>query len=435
MRKRIIFVLLIIYTVILLSCKLNVNKNDVEYDDYNLDIVWKKDLSLENNLYEKEQYGQYLYCFEKDNNENECISKTDLITSETVWKSNTTLLGIPCSPPLKADNCVYALTELNSTYIIKLYIFSDITGELLASIKLSSDDESYSKYRGNGKLFYEEGKLYWIRKKLCCFDLSSVNLSITPFEDQVIEPDILWFDEDYNLKVLLFPIVDNHIIYFQTYDYNGYNNELPTKSKLIAYNLKDEKVLWCHKCTKLYGYGMDNMIIVDDRLYVIEQGIGCFDLQTGKCYHESTQTHEDLLHNDAILGGAFSDGIAYHNGKFFYTNTASWSSSTVTGIPQKYIHNIICLDAKTLKIVWGQLPKGSGSQSACPTVMNGKVFVPLWLGGLCVLDEKNGKILGINKDIVNYGDGKSFYYNDLAYFLDYSHCNEDDLVTLVAIKP
>ena len=144
------------------------------------------------------------------------------------------------------------------------------------------------------------------------------------------------------------------------------------------------------------------------------------------------------MHEDDINGGIFSDGIAYNEGKFFYTNTANWSSSSTTGIPQKNLHNIICLDSKTLKIVWGQMPKGSGSQSACPTVMNGKVFVPLWLRGLCVLDEKNGTILGIDTSIISLGSAKSFSYDGVAYFMDYSNArflDKPNNTRLIAIRP
>ena len=429
---------LILFSLLFLSCKTPIEEK-VKYKEYEVDIAWELELALGNRLDEKTQYGRYLYAVEW-NLENQLgyISKIDLLNPKQEWRTEELFkVSFKIDAQILATNgYVFIIFKDTEEGIRYLYIFEDSAGRLLATIKLNDEETDPINVAANGRLYYYNENLYWIWNNLCKLPFSEIDFSCSPNTKQFITPDYLWFDEEYGLHPLITPIQADNILYFQTYDIDDYNDETPTKSKVIAFDLENEKELWHYNCKKLYGYGLDNMIIVDKKLYIIEQGIGCFDLETGICLHESSQSLKDLMQEDDINGGIYSDGIAYHDGKFFYTNTASWTSSSITGIPRKNIHNIICLDTKTLKFVWGQLPEGSGSQSACPTIMNGKVFVPLWLRGLCVLDEKTGEILGINTSIISYGsDGRSIEYNGLAMFFDYSHYDKDNMVTLVAIRP
>lgn len=430
-----IFVLLFFF-----SCAIQ-TKDDEEYPEYKSNKVWELDLSLENILDEKTQYDRYLYAVEWDKESKEgYISKIDLYDGKRVWKSDY-LFGDSFYTSVDAqllehEDTIYILIDNQKESKRILYILDDEGGILKASVRLNETTEEYDEVRATGVLFFYKNCFYWVRNKLCKLSLDHIDFSKDAKEEQIVKPEFLWTDERNKMYVIMFPVQHKNILYFQTYDYYGYHKQYSTRSRIIAYDLEDDRELWGYNCKKLYGYGFDNMKIVGDKLYIIEQGIGCFDLKTGECFHESFQTREDLMHQDDIAGGIYSDGIAYHDGKFFYTNTTSWGSSDQTGIPLKNLHNIICLDAKTLKMVWGVLPKGSGSQTACPTVLNGKVFVPLWLRGLCVLDEKTGKILGIDTSIIDYGGGGiGANYNGLAMFFDYSHYEKDGLVTLMAIRP
>lgn len=444
--------IILLQIVFLLSCSINTRnkKEDFSYPEYSSEIIWdiKTDFTTAYpNFYQEDNY---LYSTEKIEQKGifGFLSKINLLNGNYEWKSDEFPFSDLRSAPIVVNDYIFIHTHCSPDYFTDengedfdgcLYVFDKRTGKKLATIKLWITDEDYDFLTNTIHMISYDSKIIWAGYGVFLFDISQIDFSINPNKKQQIVPKRIWQDEKYDLNIAMHPVCDNGIIYFQTYDGNGYNYELPTRSRIIAYDINNETELWHYDCKKLYGYGRNNLIIVNDKLYIIEQGIGCFDLKTGRCYHESIQSLEDLMHEDDINGGIFSDGIAYHDGKFFYTNISSWSSSSITGIPEKNIHNIICLDAKTLKFVWGQLPKDSGSQSACPTVINGKVFIPLWLQGLCVLDEKTGQILGIDTSIISFGSAKSFTYNGIAYFMDYGdrrgNNNSSNQTRLVAIRP
>ena len=433
------FFLLFLQMVLFFSCARNVNSRDqYDYPAYDTDVLWELRTHFTDAFPNFTQEENYLYCGEKLNASDNYgfFSKINLCDGAYVWKSEELPFRCLLAKPLIIDNIVYIPTKV-ADYPC-MYVLDKDSGNLLATLQLWNKDEEKKVLSSEEVLFFCNGKIYWVDSGVFMLDISKIDFFVSPNEIQIIIPERIWYDDVYGLNISIFPVCKDNILYFITYDGNSYNNDWSTHSRVIAFDLINNKELWNYSCKKLYGYGINNQIIVDDKLYIIEQGIGCFDLKTGKCYHESTQTKEDLMHEDDILGGVLSDGITYCDGKFFYTNTASWASSSMTGIPKKYIHNIICLDAKTLKIVWGQLPKGSGSQSACPTVINGKVFVPLCLRGLCVLDEKTGKILGIDTTIVSFGGDQSFSYNGVAYFMDYNNARDsskENKTRLIAVRP
>ena len=439
--KKILFFLFLLQIIFFVSCfdGFKDKKEDYNYPEYNTDVIWEMQTHFTSEYPNFFQDKNYLYCSEKteNNKKNGFLSKINLSDGSYVWKSEEFPFSDLGSAPLVVGEYVFVRIKGGDVDDC-MYVFSKDSGKILAVIQLWITDDDRDNLQSTIYMVSYNNTIYWAGYGLFKFDISKIDFSISSKEIQLIVPERIWYDNNNYLNISMHPVFYDNVMYFQTLDLYGYNEGKTTRSKVVAYDIERETELWHYDCKKLYGYGFENMIILNDRLYTIEQGIGCFDLKTGKCYYEHFQTTEDLMHEDTISGGLDSPGIAYNNGKFFYTNTANWSSSPITGIPQKNLHNIICLDAKTLKMVWGQMPKGSGSQSVCPTVMNGKVFVPLWLQGLCVLDETSGRVLGIDTSIISLGYAKSFSYSGVAYFMDYSNArflDKPNNTRLIAIRP
>ena len=406
---------------------------------YTPDVVWTLETNVYSPFYQPSQYGQYLYCSEdnrlivkSDAEHRFDILKVDLNAGTKVWKS-LVFSGLPETDIVRCGERVFV--QNGAGY---LYVLSDADGSLLATVALGGTDEEMlvNKARG-GTMISCDGNLFWsgVYEKdeiqnngFMKFTVDGIDFSNAEDEVQIVCPKCIWRDSDSDRTwVRMTPMAKDGIVYFQTYIF--YEDAL---IKTVALYADTGKVKWERGTTVMTGEGEKAMYAVDGKLYILSEAIGCYDLETGDAEYEIIQSGEELQTEPCVSASAGLVGASYSDGKFYYTSNASWSTSSITGIPEALVHNIKCLDAATGKLVWGDLPKGCGSLSTRPIVENGKVFVTGYGIGLRVYDKNTGRLLGVDKDVYTLSRNANAQYGGLVM---YFNLRSDHTSTLTAIRP
>ena len=284
-------------------------------------------------------------------------------------------------------------------------------------------------------MLYCNGNLFW--SNICCdgihnegllkLKMSDIDFTKDPAEEQNLQPVLIWHDETDEVGMMITPIAENGIIYFQTYDYYG-----KATIKTGAVYADTGKIKWIQSTNIMNGTGFKSMYIVANRLYVIANHLGCLNLETGESIYEISYTDDELKTEKALSAGPFLYGASYYDGKFYFTNMSSWSTSSYTGIPEQFVSNIQCMDAASGKLVWGDLPADCGSLGTRPIVENDKVFVTAGECGLRVYNAQNGKLIGVDKTVRTFGEEANAQYGGLVM---YFNLRSDHTSTLTAIRP
>ena len=430
--KEIIFVIICFILVSCTSCIFDgEKKKSSEEPVYEPDVVWK----LETNAYDTyqpTQNGQFLYLIEcnytsvNEGLEQEykfSMTKVDLLDGHIVWTSPE-IFHVNKSPVVVINDRLYVQTS--GGY---LYVIGDDDGKIDAVVSFTRIymDRGPTMISCGGNLFWSningEGV---INEGLLKFDVSKIDFTLGPEQVQHIEPRLVWTDDVADVGILMRPVAKDGIVYFQTYDF--WQEKHGSIIKTVAIDADSEVVKWQTPTTTMNGDG--HMQIFDDRLYFFENVISCYDLETGKCLKEKCRDTEKL--DTEVYIGADSPAY-YSDGKFYYTNNTSWATSSIAGIPQNMVKNIICIDAKTFAYVWGDLPKGCGSLNSKPVVANGKTFVATWGRGLRVYNSETGELIGAAENINTHPFADPPQYNGCIYYFDADHKNLKK--TLMAIKP
>lgn len=436
--KKFEFIKIIFFIFLVTGCnffpKTNEGKNkETKEPEYAQDIIWQLELK---SCYDSEyalQSGKYYYIAErrKGYEEDYFYSKIDLSTGDKIWETKS-FNGPPCSfnPPLKeiinGTTCLIISGE--DKYI---HIIDDMSGQLLASVKFfkNNKDESFNTLSfGGPSLSFNNNNLYWASgTKIIKLNLTGVELFEENENEYYIEPEIVWTNQINNKNILIWPVMYNSILYFVSYDSypeTGY-------CVLGAFNTITETIKWVKKSNILTGLGFNNMLVADNKLYVIEDAQGCYDLETGETFWEQNETEEELYNKISIGAGCYCMGITYDNGKLFFTNGAASTSSAVTGIPEEYLKNIQCIDAKTGKYIWGDFPKNSASLFTKPIVVNNQCFVRTW-DELRVYNAETGQLIGKDSSITSIGSEIPISFENTFIYIKKNY--ETGSAVLIAIN-
>ncbi len=436
-------IILLITTLILFSsCDLFVSpEKEEELPEYIPEVVWKLETNVRYPSLPGKQYNRYFYTFESGEKGGK-ISKIDLETGTVVWTTEEGLYSID-TYPIKCGNYIFICSIYNDNKSIynKIHCFSEATGEKLATIKLTDSEnwEEIADIYPYAKQFdsYNDEYIYWINNAtyetcedgIYKLDITKIDFEKDSLEQQIVEPELVFEDIYYS-----FPAENENpeeMIYIKS------NTSFGTKLKpahIYALNMETREVEWETVTDKIQGMNLNPLYYVNDeknglkdRLYCLDQQIGCYDAKTGEVIWERFQTDEDLQ-KEHRLGGDHDAGVFYSDGRFYYTTEDTCNTSWY---PEKLRNNILCIDAKTGKYLWSYATDGSlGSR---PIVANGKVFVTTYHRGLYVFDAKSGKLLGVDKTKFTYGDERNGIHNGNVLFFDF-HKN-DGFGTLYCIKP
>lgn len=431
--KKIILACLVFALVIThISCKLFASEdeqNDTE-PIYTPDIVWTLETKCVWPYSDELRYEQYLYIVEStyrySNLPDEFnIAKIDLQTGKYEWRSPI-VAGVEDSSVIKSNDNLFIQADNGL-----LYCFNDADGALRATIKLTDGEMSWW-----GKILAYKEYLYWgsSTKNLMRFDTQKINFSQPPDVAQSLSPKSIWSGI---WSIGAMPIIDNDIIYILTANGKYYAEE--SYSTLAAIDASTNAVEWEKNFTfneegfPIGGKTNQPLQIIGDNIYVIDYAIGCYNKNTGTKIYEERQTLDDLMHEVSLEVSIFAPGVTYSNGRFYYVTSSHSANATSTGRPEKYNKNIICINAKNGKYVWGDMPPRGVTLGTTPVIINGKCYV-LSDMGLRVYNANTGKLIGVDKTIGTLGEDRPHQYNDMFIYVDVDRNNRVGLLTAIRAK-
>lgn len=453
--KRIKLSLFIFSLFLLSSCSLfnllNTNKSDEEKITkekvYTPNVVWELETKSFYDSWYTKQYDRYYYIveYQTEPDADFFFSKVDLTNGQKKW-SSPVFTGIAKSEPLKARiqdrNCIIIGGANSVTYIL-----DDENGELLASMVFYQDYESeqWDIYGRNTWhwLFIDNG-LYWtssvddekdnegniINPKpqgIVKIDMSKLDFDESANKLQYIEPQMVWVNTINRQHIFIYPVEKDGVIYFVTRDQwekDGY-------CIIGAFDTKTNSEKWHKISNKIIGEGWDNMCIAGNRLYIVEQGQGCYDLETGETIWEFLDLPDYCRNHTGISASIYSRGITFWNDKLYFTNIAGGSTAAALGVDKSHIQNIQCIDAKTRNLIWGDMPEESGSLDTKPHIVNGQCFVVVW-DGLRVYNANTGELIGVDNSVISCGKELNASYEDL--FIYYKTDSQTHTSILTAIR-
>ncbi len=428
----------------------NSNNSISEEANYTQKVVWTYEAK---NVYASNlclQSGQYYYIVEysSENGKDFIYSKIELTNGQKVWETEVFSLS-PLYSPVKANvNGTDCLIILDSNELF--YFIDDNTGKLLTSLTFYEKLDEYGILNtewddfvmGNPKKFlFVNNSLYWANRftdakydnpekkfqGIVKLDLKELDFS-KQNEPQYIKPELVWTNNDTRQWIHMVPVEQDGVIYFLTY------NQFQKDSYCIlgAFDTGSDTIVWLNKNNKLTGNGYKNMFIADNKLFVIEEGQGCYNLKNGEAIWEQYQTAEERDTQIDICASFYSFGISYDNDLLYYTNTMGQYASSLYGVEKETVKNIQCLDAKTGQFVWGDLPNNPGSLYTNPIVLNKQCFVVGW-ENLRVYNSKTGELIGVDNSVKSHGMEQTISYDDMFIYFNRSS-PENGTSVLTAIK-
>ena len=440
MKKYSLFILSALLLTACSSCDFlfnnNKQKDDGKEPTYSPNYAWQ--LQLDGRRIGSQPYteGQYLYLIEYlIGTETVQLVKIDMETGRYVWKAETIADGHKwySSNIVKADNKLYFMRPNKGS----IYCYADNDGKLLAQIQIGITEADAIRNRCSLETIVTDGTaLYWgskgepgtapISGHLLKLDINTMDYTKCSTV-QICVPHSLYTKE--NRRECIFwsaPVVDDNMLYFNTYnrDYpDGY-------STLVAIDLQSKTVKWEKKLSGVAGTTLNTLLVRDDILYVINSSLLRINKHTGDILTRY-DSEENSTEHPATTPSPYLCGIWYDNGRLYYTTICSSDAHSQTGIPEKFIYSLVCIDAKTLKFLWGFHPV-SGTSSTYPVVKDGKAYIVTHIDGLRVFDAKSGKLLGVDKSIIAWGDESNVLYKD--YFIFFNTDFKTNRATLCAIR-
>ena len=350
------------------------------------------------------------------------VWKADQISDGEQWRSSNVV---------KVGNKLYFMRPNKGL----IYCYAENNGKLLAQIQIGTTETEAIYNRCSLETIVTDGTaLYWgsagepgsISAHLLKLDLDTIDYTQNG-AIQIRVPRSLYTKADWRQCIFwAAPIIDNGVLYFNTLnrDYpDGY-------STLVAIDLQSETVKWEKQLSGVAGTTLNTLLVRDDILYVINSSLLRVNKYTGDILTRY-DSEENSTEHPATTPSPSLCGIWYDDGRLYYTTICSSDAHSQTGIPEKFIYSLVCIDAKTLKFLWGFHPV-SGTSSTYPAVKDGKAYIVTHIDGLRVFDAKTGKLLGVDKSIIAWGNEANVLYKD--YFIFFNKNFKTNRATLCAIR-
>ena len=437
MKKYNFFILSALLLTACSSCNLLFNNNKQKDTEpvYTPNYAWQ--LKLDGTQIGSQMYiqQQFLYLVERIHREDADIQlvKIDMETGAYVWKADQISDGEQwrSSNVVKVGNKLYFMRPNKGL----IYCYAENNGKLLARIQIGTTETEAIYNRCSLETIVTDGTaLYWgsagepgsISAHLLKLDLDTIDYTQNG-AIQIRVPRSLYTKADWRQCIFwAAPIIDNGVLYFNTLnrDYpDGY-------STLVAIDLQSETVKWEKQLSGVAGTTLNTLLVQDDILYVINSSLLRVNKYTGEILTRY-DSEENSTEHPATTPSPSLCGIWYDDGRLYYTTICSSDAHSQTGIPEKFIYSLVCIDAKTLKFLWGFHPV-SGTSSTYPAVKDGKAYIVTHIDGLRVFDAKTGKLLGVDKSIIAWGDEANVLYKD--YFIFFNKNFKTNRATLCAIR-
>ena len=440
MKKYSLFILSALLLTACSSCDLLFNSNKQKDTEpvYTPNYAWKLELDgrrIGSQPYTEEQYF-YLIEYLSDTKAVQLV-KINMETGYYVWKAEALDDGHEwySSNIVKVDNKLYFMRP--NSGLIYCYADNDDDGKLLARVQIGTTEAEAIRNSCSLETIVTDGTaLYWgsagepgtapISGHLLKLDINTIDYTKYSTIQVCIPHSLYTKGTRYECTFWSAPIIDNGVLYFNTLncDYpDGY-------STLVAIDLQSETVKWEKKLSGVAGTTLNTLLVRDDILYVINSSLLRVNKYTGDILTRY-DSEENSTEHPATTPSPSLCGIGYDNGRLYYTTICSSDAHSQTGIPEKFIYSLVCIDTKTLKFLWGFHPV-SGTSSTYPVVKDGKAYIVTHIDGLRVFDAKTGKLLGVDKSIIAWGDEANVLYKD--YFIFFNTNFKTNRATLCAIR-
>ncbi len=425
------FVIISLILLMFGSCKFFsdfFNNQDQIKNTYNLNVVWKLQTEryFSNRNYLK--IDNYLYFDESDEDYNDvadytfCISKVDLDTGRYVWKTNRINACMTGWDSVKKiQDYIFVLS-----YRGKIYVYSDIDGSLVTTVFLGNDDEEKKIFTNSeSSVTYNEFLIWDVFSSNGIYkDDGIVKLNINEIdytkESQVLIPEYIWRrNEEDKQCAANFMIEKDGILYFETCARDD------LWSFIYAVDLEKNEILWRKYTNGMWGTGQNCLYILDNRLYSIENRIGCYDISKEGC-----SVFEIEENNGIYLGGHSTVGGITYSGGYFYYTTSSSPGGNIVGTPRELIKNIFCIRPSDFKIVWCDLDYKTGSLYSKVVVENNKAFV-FGEDRIRVYNAATGKLLGINDEVGTWVFENATTYNGNVIFFNTDRKTKTSVLTAI----
>jgi outer membrane protein assembly factor BamB len=436
--KRKLSVVYLCITFMLVSCIPFTDGPAAEAEPvYNSNIVWKTEIAGRGSYAENLYTGGYAYIQESsflmrnyDGGPFCRVVKVRLSDGEVVWRTED--IAWECTDNMaKVEGRIYV--PVSETGL--LYAYSDESGELQAAVKLGNTGYEAEHNGPWSRTVVSSGPyLFWGKKEidggLMRFDTRRVDYNRGVSKEQILEP--AWVFNGPEAQGIKNIIEEDGIIYFLTA--NGMYNFNEGYSILCAMEAETAKVIWRKELSHIDGFIPNSLVINGEYLHVIDKAPSCYRKADGEAVYEFDDRTRDPQKDPYLSGANLLPGISVYDNKLYYcTNIGVIFASMY---PEGLSNNIICLDAMTGKLVWGDLVPKGGSPETCPVIINGKAFA-LVDRGLRVYDARTGRLIGMDENIRSRGDTANYGYGDMFIGFDIDHTpgdGEPDVSHLIAIR-
>ncbi|QHX42221.1 hypothetical protein GWP43_00740 [Treponema vincentii] len=441
MKKYSLFILSALLLTACSSCDLLFNSNkqkDTEREpSYTPNYAWQLKLDgmqIHSQAYTADNYLYLLQNIEREKEDGVQLIKIDMETGAYVWKADQIFDGHQwySSNIVKADNKLYFMRKNGI-----IYCYSDIDGTRLARIQVGTTEQEALHNRYKLKTIVTDGTaLYWgsagdpgsINAHLLKLDLDTIDYTQNG-AIQIRVPRSLYTKADWRQCTFWSaPIIDGNILFFNTFNIkhpDGY-------STLVAIDLQSETVKWEKELHGLQGRVNNDLIIKDNILYMLDvTALLRVDKHTGEVLTRYDDEKDPPYTQPLMIPTVSLCGIWYDDGRLYYTTVGSTETASQTGMSKDLVYSLVCIDAKTLKFLWGFHPV-SGTSSTYPVVKDGKAYIVTHIDGLRVFDAKTGKLLGVDKSIIAWGNEANVLYKD--YFIFFNKNFKTNRATLCAIR-
>lgn len=399
-----------IFLVLLSSCSLISNKHFEKVEpEYDYEVVWS--FSINNNFITEEysQDDKYLYVFEgkrtleEDNFVN--VVKIDVTTGKKLWTCQTGKELPESRVGILGDYVFFQAIDKSVVFIDK-------------DLGIVQKEISIGNNRCiNGKVFVKNNDIFWGNsgETNCILKIDTSKIDFTnEILNQEITPEYIAPNNRNNKPTSVF--LEGNNIYYLTANPDFYKDE--GASEFIGWNLENNSYIFKVDLPKESGRRFCSIQVIDDRIYVIGDGIWCFKKATGSLLWKKIQSYQDCM-TEIILDPyvTLMEMTVYEN-TFLYSGQAGSSSFQQTGFPKENYKNMLCISAEDGSFLWGELVPNSGSLDVNPIVYNNKCYL---VADTClrVYDVKDGTLLGTHGDL--YTCGLVFAYNDLLIFTNYPY--------------
>ena len=421
------------------SCDLLFNSNKQKDTEpvYTPNYAWKLELDgmqIHSQAYTEDNYLYLLQNIEREKEDGVQLIKIDMETGVYVWKADQIFDGHQwySSNIVKADDKLYFMRKNGI-----IYCYSDVDGTRLARIQVGTTEQEalHNTYRletivtdGTALYWGSAGDLGSISAHLLKLDLDTIDYTQNG-AIQIRVPRSLYTKADWRQCTFWSaPIIDGNILFFNTFNIkhpDGY-------SSLVAIDLQSETVKWEKELHGLQGRVNNDLIIKDNILYMLDvTALLRVDKHTGEVLTRYDDEKDPPYTQPLMIPTVSLCGIWYDDGRLYYTTVGSTETALQTGMSKDLVYSLVCIDAKTLKFLWGFHPV-SGTSSTYPVVKDGKAYIVTHIDGLRVFDAKTGKLLGVDKSIIAWGDEANVLYKD--YFIFFNKNFKTNRATLCAIR-